>query len=312
MNPPRLPPLHSIRAFEAVSRQLSITRAANELSVSPSAVSHLVRRIEEDLGTKLIQRSGRGIGLTDSGKSLAEDLQPLFSSLGKAVARAREGANINQVVVRLRPFFAARWLAPRLGDFWAQHPDIQLHLHHSNEETDFDAAGVDFAIEWAESIRPGLDGHLLLQGDLTPVFAPRLVNGDSRIPIEALRNLPLLRETDRNTWSEWFRLSGVAEPDQPRSMFIDDSNVRVQAAIDGQGVELGSRSLLSGEIAEGKLIAPFEQCVGSLNYYLVNRKNRLHTDASARFREWIVGQAAGAPGVDPCTPTTSMDVRRRK
>jgi LysR family glycine cleavage system transcriptional activator len=291
LKPKPLPPLNALKAFECVSRYVNVSRAAQELSVTPSAVSHLLRRLEDNLGVNLVERSGRNIQLTETGVKLGAELQEVFHSLRNVVSDVLDSLDQDVVTVSLRPYFAVKWLAPRLGSFWTRHPEIQLHLHHSNEETDFLSSKVDFAIEWSKGERPGVDHQLLVPGDLTPVYSPDLCNEiEIRRPVDLTR-FPLLRETDYDSWSEWFHVCNTELPEKIHSIYIDDSNVRYQAALDGQGVELSCRMLISEDLSSGNLIAPFDHFISDFSYYLVKPGNRTLSDSAQIFREWVIEQS---------------------
>ena len=285
-----LPPLNALRAFESVSRHVNITRAADELFVSPSAISHMIRRLEDSLGVKLIERSGRNIVLSEAGKDFAPALQEIFHSLAGAVNRIRESVDESIVVISLRPYFAAKWLAPRLSHFSAAHPDVQLHLRHSNENVDFLFSDVDFSIEWSDGKRQGVIQHRLVAGELTPVWSPVLCPRNAIRKAEDLLKFPLLRETDRDSWKQWFGLQGCILPEKVHSIYIDDSNVRYQAALNGQGVELGCRSLMASDVEEKKLLAPFDTSIDDMSYYLIQRPKGVFNKAANIFRDWLFNQ----------------------
>ena len=290
MKPTNLPPMNSLRAFEAVSRHVNVTQAANELSVSPSAISHLIRRLEENLGVTLVRRSGRNIVLTESGLKLAPDLQEIFFSLRKIVSKTRNTLGKNIVTISLRPYFAAKWLTPRLEDFWAEHPDVELHLQHSNQPIDFSMGNIDFSIEWSGNERPGLERYKLGSGKLTPVFSPLLADAKTISKPEDLFRFALLRETDRDSWSRWFEHCEQDIPDNLHSIYIDDSNVRYQAAIQGQGIELGCIALIQDDLKTKLLVAPFDVHIDDRNYYLFQRSDRQSTEAELKFKQWILKQ----------------------
>ena len=279
-----LPPLNALRAFESVSRHVNVTRAADELSVSPSAISHMIRRLEENMGVKLIERSGRNIVLSETGKNFAPELQEIFNSLLRVVNKTRESLNKNIVIVSLRPYFAAKWLAPKLSKFSAEHPEVQLHLHHSNEQVDFLSSNTDFSIEWSDGDRPGVTQYKLVAGELTPVWSPSLSPANEISEAQDLLNFPLLRETDRDSWSQWFKLCNCTLPAKIRSIYIDDSNVRYQAALNGQGIELGCKSLIFDDVAEKKLIAPFDTYIEDMSYYLFQRPESKQSEAANIFK----------------------------
>lgn len=284
----RLPPLNALRAFEAVSRHRRISSAAHELSVTPSAVTHLVRRLEDDLEVKLVKRSGRNILLTDWGEQLGPELQAIFRSLNRVVAETRSAASQSTLTVSLRPYFAVKWLAPRLGRFWARYPGVELRLHHTNRPVDFLSDQVDLAIEWSKGPRPDVIHHLLIPGELTPVFSPQLPNAGSISKPADLLGCTLLKETDYDSWQDWFSLAGIDAGTPQHALYVDDGNVRHQAAVDGQGVELGCRSLVGSDVSSGRLVAPFDLSVSSFAYFLVEPVNARPTAAAQRFRDWLL------------------------
>ena len=282
--------MNSLRAFEAVSRHVNVTQAANELSVSPSAISHLIRRLEENLGVKLVEKSGRNIILTEAGERLSPDLQEIFHSLRNVINKTRNHLNQNLVTVSLRPYFAANWLTPRLGSFWAEHPDVELHLHHSNQPAEFSSGNIDFSIEWSSGERPGLTQHKLVTGELTPVLSPLLMKDKQVTQATDLFQFSLLRETDRNSWKRWFRKNNCDITEHAHSIYIDDSNVRYQAALQGQGIELGCKALMKDDLQNKRLIAPFEISIDDRDYYLFHRADNPSNEAGLLFKNWILKQ----------------------
>ena len=229
------------------SRHLRIDHAADDLAVTPSAVTHLVRRLESDLGVSLLRKNGRHIELTEAGKRMAPELQAVFTRLGHIVTATRSQSQSYLLTISLRPYFALKWLAPRLGRFWHKHPEIELRLHHRNDATAFENSEIDLAVEWNSGQRKGLKSTLLVPGELTPVLSPRLLETLPRVVEPSdLRELTLLRETDHDSWNDWFKLARVGEIGNVRSIYIDDSNVRSHAAINAQGVEPRLHGVSSG------------------------------------------------------------------
>jgi len=288
------PPLNALKAFEAVSRHINVSRAANELHVTPSAISHLIRRLEENIGAKLIERSGRNISLTTIGQSAGSELQKAFQSLRVAVNNIQQSIERRIVTISCRPYFAAKWLAPRLENFWSNYSDIELHLHHTNQMADLNSGEVDLSIEWLDGDRENGNLSKLVAGNLTPVFSPSLKNSSKIKQPKDLLNYPLLRETDFNSWQTWFNQCGCSIPEKLHSIYMDDSNVRYQAALDGQGVELSCRSLILKDLQTGQLIAPFEQSIQEFSYYLVEPENRNLSVSATIFRNWLYQQINNA------------------
>ena len=285
-----IPPLNALKAFEAVSRHSNVSRAAQELHVTPSAVSHLIRRLEESFGAKLLERSGRNIRLTNFGQATALELQNAFHSLRVAVNNIHQSIEQKVITVSCRPYFAAKWLSARLESFWSQHPEVELHLYHTNQKADLNSGDVDLSIEWLNGKRENGKLLELVPGNLTPVFSATLKNSKKINTPEDLLRFPLLRETDYNSWEKWFIQCDCSPSKKLRSIYIDDSNVRYQAAIDGQGVELSCRSLIKNDIENGKLVAPFSETIEEFSYYLVEPTNRNLSASALIFREWLLDQ----------------------
>jgi LysR family glycine cleavage system transcriptional activator len=288
-------PLNALRAFEAVSRHLHVGTAAQELNVTPSAVSHLIKRLEDDIGVKLVKKSGRNIALTPAAEKMSPELQEIFGNLKRVVGVARTATGKDRLTVSVRPYFSVKWLAPRLNKFWNAYPAVELRLHHSIQQVDFRAEQVDLAIEWSRGDRPGVEHHLLIPGELTPVFSPKMDDADKISSPADLLKYALLKETDHDSWADWFAFAGLEQAYSsiaqfPKTHFIDDSNVRHQAALDGLGVELSSRRLLKQEISEGVLLAPFELSLNSFSYYLVAPKNEESSILATCFKRWILSE----------------------
>jgi LysR family glycine cleavage system transcriptional activator len=284
-------PLTALRAFEAVSRHSHVKQAANELNVTPSAVSHLVKRLEEDLGVKLITKLGRNIKISDAGQQLAPILQETFQTLSKAVNTVRNQANQNTLTISMRPYFSSKWFAPRLNKFWSKNPNVELQLHHSNEVVDFNTQAVDLAIEWSKGDRSDVNHHQLFPGSLIPIFSPNMPGADQIKTPKDLLKYTLLMEIGTNSWSEWF-LNAEGSYEKPKlTHYIDDSNVRHQAALDGQGIELSCRELIHHEIENGQLIAPFDTSVDAYSYYLVEPKHRHISNLAQQVKTWIIQEA---------------------
>lgn len=275
---------------------MKFSRAAEELSVSPSAVSHQVRGLEEELGVRLFRRSGRQLALTSSGQRLAAAAGDSLARLCEALDEVRGEAQTAPLSVSLRPYFALKWLSPRLGRFWQRHPDVELKLHHTNHPLSVDSQDVDLAIEWRPATAVGGNAVKLVDGDLTPVCHPGLIDGDPplREPADLVRHV-LLHEENDDRWADWLALAGV-EGLQPRQhLVIDDTNVRTQAAIDGQGVELGCPTLIGDDLAAGRLAQPFETRLELFNYYLTAPPRARERAEVRAFRDWLIAEAGQTP-----------------
>ena len=190
----------------------------------------------------------------------------------------------------LRPYFAVKWLSPRLSRFWASFPNIELRLIHTTQAINFATDRADLAIEWARGDRTGTKRTLLISGELTPVLSPKMAAVSKIKSAKDLLNVTLLRETDYDSWKDWFESVGVVYGKSKHTLFIDDSNVRYQSALDGQGVELSCRSLIEDDIKRGKLLTPFKQSINNFSYYLVEPTDREPTPAAEKFTRWLIDE----------------------
>jgi len=289
-----LPPLNALRFFEAAARHLSFTRAAEELHVTQAAISHQIKALETRLGVQLFRRFPRRLLLSDEGQILLPAVQEGFGRIAEAAQRISTGAQGGALTVMMRPYFAAKWLSPRLTRFWERYPDIDLRLHHSPEPTvDVARHGADIAVRWGGGEWPGVDSELLLRVELTPVCSPLLLRGPRplREPGD-LRHHTLLHDENHVPWTRWLEAAGEHDVDPRRGPVIDDTSVRTQAAIDGHGVALGALPLIADDLATGRLVAPFELAIDDLAYYIVYPPGALTRPKVKAFRDWLVQEAA--------------------
>jgi LysR family glycine cleavage system transcriptional activator len=290
----RLPPLAALRAFEAAARHLSFTRAAGELHVTQTAISHQIRALEDLLGVKLFRRLPRGLVLTEEAQRYLPAVRDAFDRIDAATAEliaARGGGPVTASVV---PSFAARWLVPRLGRFRAAHPEIDLRISASLHLVDFAREDVDLGIRMGRGHYPGLRVDRLFGESLTPVCAPTLLEGSAplRRP-EDLRHHVLLHEDDYTGWQLWLELAGVEGVDARRGPIFTDAAMVVQAAAEGQGVALGRMALAAWDLAAGRLIRPFDVSMPhDIAYYLVCPEASAERPRVAAVRAWLLAEAA--------------------
>lgn len=303
----RLPPLNALRSFEAAARHLSFVRAADELSVTPAAVSQQVKALEEHLGLKLFRRQARGLLLTDAGQMLLPGLREGLDKMAEAVRRVSAATGSGPLTVNTLPSFATRWLVPRLHRFHARRPEIQLRLSTSSTLVDFAAEDVDAAIRYGKGEYPGLKADLLMVEDLTPVCSPALLDGSAplRTP-EDLRHHTLLHDVINveggvhvdgrldDNWRRWLAHVGVDDIDPYRGPGYSDASNTLQAAIAGQGVAMGRGALIADAVAEGHLVRPFPQTIPSnFAYFLVYPLALADVSKIRAFRDWLIEEARG-------------------
>lgn len=295
-----MPPLNSLRAFEAAGRLLSFSKAAEELHVTPAAISHQIKGLEEHLGVALFRRSTRQLFLTEQGVLALAHFREGFDRLAKGVELLRSRGERGVLTVSTAPSFAAKWLVPRLGSFAQQYPEIDLRLAASTALVDFDRDHVDVAIRFGRGLYPRLAAYKLFGEALTPMLNRKMLGRRRTLKQPAeLTALPLLHDDSLRMigrmpgWTEWFRLAGVDGADTSRGTHFDDGHLVLQSAAEGRGVALGRVALAAGELASGGLLAPFALHIPlDIGYYLVVPETRVEQPMIAAFRRWLQAEAA--------------------
>lgn len=292
----RLPPLKAVHYFEATARHMSLTKAAAELSVTHSAVSHQVKALEDWLGVRLFRRLNRKVVLTDAGQAYVRPVREAFERLAEASRQVR--ATEDTLTVSTMPSFAAKWLVPHLGSFREAHPDIHVHIHASPKLVDFDREDVDVAIRYGRGNWPGLRIDHLLSEALFPVCSPRLLEGPVPLkePADLVRhNLLNDLEWSVDFWAIWLARAGLPDANPRRSLGFNHSNLMLQAAIDGLGVALTHQVLVADDLRAGRLVRPFDLAVPTdFSVYLVAPKATEERPKIAAFRKWLMDEIAGA------------------
>ena len=279
-----LPPLKSLQAFEAAARIGSFTLAAEELNVSQSAISHQIRNLEDFFGLQLFAREGASFTLTPEGARLYGGLSEAMTLIKRSVADLKSAQKGLPVGLSIRPHFAMKWLAPRLVEFWRHHPGFDLRFQHSDRPADFSDPALHVSIEWCHESAVSDHARLLLAGDLTPACHPDLRLGQ---PGDLTHHI-LLHESDETSWAEWLALAGVPGLSATRKEFYEDTNVRQQAAIEGEGVALVCPPLVADDLAARRLVLPFDLKLKSYAYYLVAPPDRLANPKVKRFVDWLL------------------------
>ena len=295
----RLPPLNALRAFEAAARHLSLSRAADELSVTPAAVSHQIRTLEDHLGVALFRRDGRSLLLTDAGQACLPGIREGFERLSSAIDEIDSLGMAGVLTVSVAPSFAAKWLVPRLDRFQAKHPEIDVRVSASMAVTDFSRDDVDLAIRYGAGRYPDLVVQKLLEESVFPVCSPGLLKEKGPIDTPAaLRNHTLLHDDSPDndescpTWAMWLKAAGV-EVDSSRGPRFNQSSLVIEAAVLGKGVALAKATLAATDLAEGRLVKPFPvNAPVGFAYYVVCPKAKLNLPKVALFRDWVRDEAA--------------------
>ena len=306
----RLPPLNALRAFEAAARHLSFLKAAEELHVTPGAVSQQVKALEEELGVALFRRLPRGVLLTDAGQLYGKRLGEIFEQVRRATAEIRRERDHAGLTVSTMLSFAARWLIPRLGAFNLAHPGITVRVLAEGRLTDFATEDVDLALRYGAGNYPGLHVELIFPETVFPVCSPALMAGPHPLrSFDDLRYHTLLHdEPDPSyhnlSWQHWLAAQGVHHLDTRAGPRFSYTHMSLQAAVGGLGVALGTDVLADEDLCTGKLIRPFPQGMLSEHaYYLVCPEAALARPRVQAFRGWI--QVAGREFLDNQSPAGS-------
>jgi LysR family transcriptional regulator, glycine cleavage system transcriptional activator len=300
----KLPPLNALRAFEATARHLSVKNAAEELCVTPGAVSQMLKALELHLGVKLFHRVNRGIFLTDAGQGYLPPVRNAFRQIADASRRIAVAVDTGTLTVSVTPFFAAAWLVPRLKQFQDVHPDIDLRVVTSNALVDFARDGVDVAVRHGLGRYPGLCSDRVVAVEIVPVAAPTLVArlGVPAAPAELAR-WPHVHDAERKGWHLWFQAQGIHDIGPPRGPSFDDSGLLLKAVLGGQGAGLLPAAMVALELAEGRLVKLANVVLlEDFAYYLVYPKVDHERPTVAAFRTWILDAAAGDAANDMAVP----------
>jgi LysR family glycine cleavage system transcriptional activator len=295
----RLPPLNALRAFEAAARHLNFSRAADELSVTPGAVSQQIQNLEDYVGVALFKRTPKGLLLTDPAQIALPALREAFDRLAEAASMLTAAVDGRRLTVTVPPSFASKWLLPRLGAFEALHPDVDVWVSAGMELTDFASGEVDLAIRYGAGRYPGLEVIRLMQETVIPVASPELL---ANHPLENLGDLAsaiLLHDGSPDAdescpdWTMWLAARGVKGVDGARGPRFNQSSLVIEAAVGGRGVALAKRALAQADLDAGRLVAPFQIATAvDFAYYLVHPKTKGRLPQVKAFVAWITAEAA--------------------
>ncbi len=295
----RMPPLNALRAFDAAARHLSFTKAAKELFVTQAAISHQVKGLERHLGFPLFRRMNRRLMLSDAGQAYLPALREAFDKIEAATQRLYADEEGGSLRVSCLPSFAAKWLLPRLGRFSERQPDIDVLVSASDTLVDFNQEQIDIAIRHGPGKYPGLRVDLLMDDEVLPVCSPRLLAGPKPLKEAAdLKHHVLLHDDmgrqdhSYQDWTTWLQAVGVKGVKSTRGPAFSHSNMVIQAAIDGQGIALGRRSLTGDDLAAGRLVSPFGPVVPArFSYWVVAPLSSADRPKVRHFREWLLEEA---------------------
>ncbi len=294
------PPLKAVRYFEAAARHLSFSKAAEELNVTHSAISHQIKALEEWVGQPLFDRTGRALRLTEAGRQFLPPVRSAFQQLADAAQDLRQLCHGGPLTVSVLPSLASKWLVPRLFDFRARHPEIEVRISATERVEQIGQGGIDIAIRYGRGKWPNVDTELLLKDDLFPIVSPALLSGEQKLKEPRdLANFTLLSDTTWQAaqfdfWQQWLEHAGVTGLELKSGGFaFNYSNLLIQAAIDGLGVALGNTMLASDDLKAGRLMRPFDISVPlDTGYYVVYVRDALKRPKIKAFRDWVMDQVA--------------------
>jgi len=294
-----LPPLNALRAFDAAARHLSFKRAAEELNVTPAAIGHQVRQLEDHLGVALFRRLNRAVILTEAGQAAFPDLRDGFDLVVSAVERIRTADLRSVLVANVAPSLAVKWLVPRLPRFQAAHPEITVRVEMSVGPPGNGWENFDIAVRYTDEVAPGLIGEALLGEEIAPVCAPQLLEGPNglRTPSD-LRHFTLIHlegpsyDPAQPDWRRWLRAAGVEGVVPRGGLRFDHTLTAAQSAIDGAGVALLSQTCLLDDLAAGRLVRPFDLGFkGTYAYRVISPRGVFDQPKVTAFRQWLQAEA---------------------
>ena len=296
----QLPPLNALRAFEAAARHMSITQAASELRVTPAAISHQIRILEDHVGLPLFMRNGRGLALTDAGSAGLRDLREGFARLGAAMDAIDSLGEAGVLSVSVAPSFAAKWLLPRLDGFQAAHPEIDVHVSASMDLTDFVKDGVDLAIRYGAGRYSDLSVERLLAESVVPVCSPEFLQrqGPFSGPADLVEATLLHDDSPDNdpscpNWEMWLTAAGARHIDAARGPRFNQSSLVIEAAVLGRGIALAKTALAARDLRQGRLVQPFASAMKvDFAYFIVAPRAKLNLPKVSYFIDWLRNEAS--------------------
>jgi LysR family glycine cleavage system transcriptional activator len=299
-----LPSLNGLRAFEASARLMSFTQAAAELNVTQTAISHQIRRLEEQLGVKLFIRQNRRLALTKEAESYLPAVRSAFDDLRLATDRLRRTERDTRLTVSTTASLATKWLVSRVASFQDAHPGLEVRITTSPHLVDFRREEVDVAVRYGRGTWAGLRAHWLMAERLFPVCAPALLDGTRKLrrPEDLAHHILLHTTSFGDDWRLWLTAAGLPQSIAARrGLTFDQGFMAIQAAVEGLGVALGRGHLVEADIAAGRLVAPFDvELPQDAGYYVVTPEATADAPNIALFRDWLI--ASATPGALAAPP----------
>jgi LysR family glycine cleavage system transcriptional activator len=293
----RIPPLNPLKVFETVARTENLTGAAHELHVTQSAVSRQISVLEAYLGVELLRRQRHGVSLTKAGRAYAEQIVPAFAMIANATEELLKDSSQDALRLLTYTTFAAKWLIPRLPDFHAKHPGIEVRLSTAVPDVDFDRDEVDMAIQFGDGQWPNTQSDRLFTDQTEPVCSPAFLAmhaPEKQHPESLLRQRLLLSRYRRNDWSDWLEVNQLTSMSvDSKRMSFGSSILALQAAVDGLGIVIGQTRLLASDFETGRLLRPFagtrwKPLRSDRAYYLLRPLHQRESNKTWAFREWLL------------------------
>ncbi len=295
----RLPPLNALRAFESAARHLNFSRAADELSVTPGAVSQQIQNLEDYIGAALFKRTPRGLLLTDAAQTALPALREAFDRLAEAASLLTAAVDGRRLTLTAPPSFAAKWLVPRLGRFEQAHPQVDVWLSADMEVVDLAGGDIDLGIRYGAGAYPGLETQRLMQETVIPVMSPEL---NATTPLNEPKDLAhhiLLHDGSPDAdescpdWQMWLAARNIKGVDGTRGPRFNQSSLVIEAALSGRGVALAKRALAQDDLDAGRLTAPMAISTNvDFAYYVVHPKAKARLPQVKAFVAWILAEGA--------------------
>lgn len=285
----QVPLLNALKTFTVSAQRLNFTKAAEDLLVSPSAISHQIKILEEYLGCRLFLRKNRSLELTDKGLFLFNRLQRPFYEINQALSELRMPHGKSRINLSLRPFVSSMWFTRQLSDLWSKHPEIEINLIHSVQAPDFFRDNINFAIVWGkQGDWPHLNTLRIIPGNLTPVCSPSYLqeHGNIETAIDLNRHI-LIHEENHLGWQQWFLKATGKEMTAIKGFHIDDTNVRMNAVLNGQGIMLGCPVLLRPLMEKKEIVQLFDVYLDEYAYFLAYPTKANLSRQEREFIDWV-------------------------
>ena len=282
--------LRGLRTFCVAARHQSFRIASEELFITPSAVSHQIKSLEEELGEQLFDRNGRLLSLTDAGQSLYEDLSPLIEELDAVVAKYKKGSITSSIRISVQPFFASEYFVPRLSEFAARHPEIDIQVGTSDESAGKHPPDSDLSIRLFRSAPSNMPSHLLFPLTVVPGGSPEFMQQMKVKNKKIVSEFPIIvHESHPKAWAQWASASGIRLPDNSKVIRLDSMIAVVRAAQQGIGAALVPVPIGNLWFDEGSIVRLFKkELVSDASYYLVWTEDRAEDESVIRLRDWIL------------------------